>query len=344
MKIFHKLGREINFNLPNDIFINKSIHLLYSSHGNFLLNSKVGPDTGFSVGLRKRDSILRAFAEVLERRGTMLGGKKINPTTLVKTWELKEGKESKIDYEFTTFSDNSIDTTGCAAHTDPQKAIYNALKEIYEKNSLYLFWYGMDGLKINLDFYKDNVYYQCLKASGFEINIFVNKFFSPLKIIIALAFKENDIMVCGLGSSLSYSDSINHALEEAFSMAAFHYYYLLFGNKGNRNLMLSTEKIQHVKKLMTLEEAEINWQDYNYVPSQTVKTLINCSPEYIKEIHVIQIEQHIYPKLQCIRVYAKGLLNCLPLKKNIELDSLFNQKTIVLTKDKFDSIPECPMS
>lgn len=339
--MYHQLGKIKNFTLPYSIFNNNYPNMLFSSHGNYFLDKTVGPDSGYAIGMNKKDTILRAFAEAIERRGSMLGGKIQPENGMVQTWDLKKNEPSYLDPKYTTFKPKEIDTTGCAVHTDSDKAIINALKEIYEKNSLYLFWYGKDGLRIDLDFYKNNAYYRCLISSGFKVSLFVNDFFKPLKIVISLIYRNDEIILCGIGSSMSYGSAINHALEEAFLIGAFNYYYILNGNEQSDILLLTPRKMQHIKDLEKLPLANLNLREK---PEISVRDLTNICPDFSSGIHVIFIDQKIIPNLKCVKIYVEGLFNCLPLKKNVLVNNKMNRSTLELDEAIINELPECPMS
>lgn len=336
--MYHQLGIQNNFNIPSDIFLNYSPRLSYFSRGNYVIDERVGPDTGFAISLNKKDTMLRAFAEVIERRSNMLGGKKTKDG-MVPTWDLLNSVPSFLEYKYTTFNLKEGDTTGCAVHTNSDIAISNALKEIYEKNSLYLFWYGKQGSKVSEKHCENNQFYKCLITSGFSVSIFVNEYFSPLKVVIVLVYKADDLCVCGLGSSMDYFTALNHALEEAFLIGAFQYYRLRSGHTNNR-FELTDSKKEYIKELETIKTITLNQKK---ISPLTVTSLVACCPNYIKEIHLVPIEQRIIPKLKAVKLYAPGLFHCLPLKENVTVNNLMNQNSLLLDEYKLKTLPECPM-
>lgn len=343
-KIYHKLGKKQSFKLSNEIFINKFPRFSFIQHGNYLMNGFVGPENGLTTGFDKNNVLLRAIAEVTERRCTMLGAFSTSDCdTYVDTWDIVNNKKSKIEKVFTRFKANEIDTSGSAIHTHSSKAICNALKELYEKNSLFLFWYGAKGKKIGSNYYKKNNYYQCFIRSEFSVSVFINKYFSPLVTIFVLVYKDKDLFICGVGSNTNVTEAIDHAFEEAFLIGATRYYWLLLGNKFDEDIWTETTKINRVR----LFEKTFEYEDLTTIDcgtELTIENLLKGRPDFVSELHVIFIEQFLIPNLKYVRVFTKNLFNCLPLKKNIDLSNTINQETIKLNKNLLKQIPECPMS
>jgi len=340
--MFHKLGIRNQLDYPVELFINKSPKISIVEQANIVIDNYIGPETGSSVSFSKIESLVKAASEAVERRCSMLGASNDkNPEDYIETWELINSTKGSIKQKHTRLLHGSTDTTATAVHSNSQIAICNALKELFEKNSLFLFWYGFVGNKVPLNYFEKNEYYIFLKQSGFNTIVFINDFFKPLLTVIIIAYKENDQFICGLGTNTSFEKAIKHAFEEAFLIGYMHYYASLFGIKPDENGWSSPEKIKHVKNLQELEYAEIE----SYVSCDiTVNSLLSNLPAFISELHLVYIEQSLNPSLKCVRVYSKDLINCLPLKNSIDLSSSINQNTIRLNKIILKELPECPMS
>ena len=338
--MYHRLEKNNNFNIPSDIFLKNSNFLLYFTHGNYIRDNKVGPQSGFATGLEKKNTLLRAVAEGIERRATMLGGKKTEEGNVV-AWDILNNKINKINYENTTFKENEIDTSGSATHSSQNEAIYGAIKELYEKNSLFLFWYGKMGYRIKLKNYSDNIYYKFFMSSGYEVSVFFNDYFSPLKTVVILAYKSNDLFFCGLGTSNLFEDAIAHALEETFLIASFYFYKDIYSVNSDDSYVLDKLTENYIIELNKIPYKEINDQKQREI---SLNDLISIAPDFVKSINVIFIQQNMMSNLICIKVYIEGILNCLPKKKNISDDLSINKNTIKITSQMLSSIPDCPMS
>ncbi|KOP31414.1 hypothetical protein ADM98_00775 [Exiguobacterium sp. BMC-KP] len=337
--MYHRLEKHNHFNIPSNIFLENPNYLLYFSHGNYLRDGRIGPHSGFATGSSKKNTLIRTIAEGIERRATMLGGG--SKSDDVMTWDILNQRINKLNFENTTFKDYEIDTTGSAVHTSQDKAIYGAIKELYEKNSLFLFWYGKVGHKIILDEYVENPYYEFFRNSGYEVSVFVNEYFSPLKTVIAIAYKSDHSFFCGLGTSNSYEDAVIHALEEVFLIASFYFYKNILQNDSGESFILDQPTESHIHELNKLTYKEIN---DSRTESISLKDLVSLAPDYVESINVILIQQNLVTNLVCIKVYIEGLFNCLPKKKNITEKLLINENTIKITPEKLALLPECPMS
>lgn len=338
--MYHRLEKNNNFNMPLDIFKENSNHLLFFTHGNYLRNNRIGPHSGFATGTEKKSTLVRAIAEGIERRATMLGGQKINKNNVL-AWDILNNKINELNYVNTTYKDNEIDTTGSAVHTSQNKAIYGAIKELYEKNSLFLFWYGKIGARININDYSENIYLKFFEKSGYKVSVFVNEFFFPLKTIIVIAYKANHTFFCGLGTSNLFKDAISHALEETFLIASFYFYKSTFRERSNNNYILDKLTEDYIHELNKIPYKEITDQNRDQL---SLIELIRLAPDFIESINVIFIQQNLFSNLICIKVYIEGIFNCLPKKSNISTEISINKNTIRITEEKLSIIPDCPMS
>lgn len=337
--MFHKLGLRNQFDVPFQLFINESPKVSIIEQASIVVGNYTGPETGSSVSFNKNESLLKAASEAIERRCSMLGSNNNkNPEDYIETWELVNQTKGFIKQKHTRLLTGSTDTTATAVHTDPSIAICNALKELFEKNSLFLFWYGGWGYKVGREFFENNKYKILFEKSGFNVSVFINDFFNPLLTVIVILYKENDLFICGLGTDTSFDKAISHAFEEAF-LIGYMQYYGRFSIEENG--WSSPEKINHLKRLEEIEYAKIYLYKNNDL---TVDNMLSSIPKFITELHVIYIEQFLNPKLKCVRIYSKDLINSLPLKSTIDLSTSINQNTIQLNKKTLEELPECPMS
>ncbi|MGX9933453.1 YcaO-like family protein [Virgibacillus salarius] len=340
--MFHKLGLQKTVDFPIDLFLNETPKLSIVTQASVVINNLVGPETGSSVNYNKMKSLRKAVAEAVERRCSMLGGKVSNNMDgYVETWDLIKNDKSFIEQKYTRLLNGMVDTTASAIHPNSSIAISNALKELFEKNSLFLFWYGLVGHKIKYVHYKNNNYFNFFEKSGFNVSVFINTYFNPLITIIVIAYKENDQFICGLGTNTILETAIKHAFEEAFLIGYMRYYALMLGFSFEENIWTDRDNISHIQKLDKLDY--VNFTSNNDC-ELTVKNILSNKPKFITELHVIYIEQFLLPSWKCARVYSKDLLNCLPLKDNIDLSSSINQNTVLIDDVTLKDTPECPMS
>lgn len=339
--MFHKLGIENTLDYMIDLYANNSPKISIVTQASFIRDNLVGPETGSSLSFNKLDSLIKASAEAVERRCSMLGAYANKNQDIVETWDLINNKKGHIQQKFSRILDGVSDTTGTAVHTNSTTAILNAVKELFEKNSLFLFWYGSIGKMVKPHLYSENRIYSFFTESGFKTSVFINESFKPLYTVIIIAYKEGDQFICGLGTDSIALNAINHAFEEAFLIGYMQYYAILVGLPRDENNWSNEQNIKHVKKMESLEYAEIS--SFMQAPL-TLNCLVSSLPDFITELHVIFIEQFIVPNLRCVRVFSKDLINSLPLKRNIDFSLSINKNTIQLNKVELEKLPECPMS
>lgn len=339
--MFHKLGIDNQLDLVTDLFINSSPTVSVVTQTNFIIDESVGPETGSSASFNKLEALIKSVSESIERRSSMLGANVSKDyNSEVETWDMVKGRKGILKQRYTRLSNNKTDTTGAAIHVNSNLAIYNALRELIEKNSLFLFWYGFIGNRINADFYKENKYYTFFSQNGFETTVFINDFFKPFTTAIVISYKEEDQFICGLGSDVNIEKCIEHAFKEAFLIGYMQYYAILAGLGKDKNNWACVDKINHLQNLKKLDYAMMDLEgEYEF----TLEDLVSKLPKFMTELHLIYIEQRLVPNLKCVRVYSKDLINCLPLKKNIDFTSSINQQTIKLNEKSLAKIPECPI-
>src|SRR5699024_1216735 len=117
--------------------------LCYSRVGGLYKNGYESPNGASSISTSKKLAFIKSHYEYLERRLLMTGHSIKNQyietfNLITSTFEKKSNDLSKFSRE----GSQIIDTTGTATHYNSAVAIYNALKELLEKNALFLFWYG----------------------------------------------------------------------------------------------------------------------------------------------------------------------------------------------------------
>lgn len=340
--MFHKLGLRNQIDVPIELFKGNTPKISIVEQANVVIDDYVGSETGSAIDFLKIESLRKATSEAIERRCSMLGvNSGGDPEKLVETWDLISKRKKMLKQKYTRLLYGSTDTTGTAIHTDASIATFSAVKELLEKNSLFLFWYGSVGKKIESRYYEQNNYYNDFKTSGYQVSVFLCDFFKPLLSVFVIAYKENDLFICGIGTDTDIEIAIKRAFEEAFLLGYMQYYGFLFDYAIDENNWSSPEKILHMEKLNSLSHA--NMCSYKGLNS-SFDEVIDSLPPFVQELHLIFIAQFLNPHLKCMRVYSQNLINCLPLKNNIDLSKEINTRTINLDKKTLNCIPQCPMS
>lgn len=338
--MFHKLGIKNDIDLPMQLFKFTSPSAAVVQQASIIRDGRIGPENGSSAGYNKHEVLIRATSEAIERRSSMIGSFSKKVDKKVKTWNVIKNKIDRLDREYTRMLEGKTDTTGSALHIKSSTAIENAVKELLEKNALFLFWYGKMGYRIEEKYYLDNEYFNILSSAGFKTKVFINNYFEPLHTLFVISHKDNDLFLCGLGSHTNPLIALKHAFEEAYLIGYMQYYALSIGIKPDENLWWTEEKERHIEKLAEIETVELNsifYEDFN------LNNIIQNLPKFIEDLHIIYLEQSLSKKLKGVRVYSKDLINCLPLKKNINISISLNQNTIQLSKEELLNYPECPM-
>jgi hypothetical protein len=337
--MIHITESMMHFNIPDNKFIYDKVFKAFSYLGNIKKERYISPSGCNAISDSKTLSIKKAFSESIERKTLMAGGT-TNEEGYVQTFELISGKPSKLDAKYTTYRTQSphiIDTTGMAAHYCSNEALLKAFEELLEKNTLFLFWYGKEGVKLDESIYHDHILYKRILNEGYCISAFVNNSFAPLISIIIIISNRNHIISSGISASLSFHKAFNDAINEA--------YLLKWQNQAldmvvNSNHSFDAEYhdkcIEHlnsfhiVNELMTHDSDQLTLQEY-----------LNCIPAWVTNLHVFFLKNTSYPKLSVIKVFSTDLYNHLPQKNLLDIEQKINQKTIKLSKNQLGVIPDC---
>ncbi|WP_433745927.1 YcaO-like family protein [Falsibacillus pallidus] len=346
--IFNKRGDK-SHNIPESLFVGKNLYYAFSKTNSFLLNGYMGPIGGNGISNDKKIAMKKAFSEMIERRNLMLGGSRL-PSKKVISYDFINKTISEIPHELTTYSHDlpyPIDTTGTAVHPNSQIAIYNAIKELLEKNSLFLFWYGKLGKKIIVQ----NNFHELLPeiTTKYSVRCFINESFSPLKVCIFFIFKDERIISTGVGSSIDWLKACRIAIEEAIvlyqqDMINSDFSSFILQEKFQSNFI--DEKLnKYIKEFEQLQEYPTDtyyFDDKDEYPDNngSLELLLSSLPSWIKELHSVIIPQKINRKLICIKVFSPNLFNHIPIKKYINCDlPIFREAS--LNKKQFHQIPDC---
>lgn len=326
------------FNIPKNIFHINFCYTSYSYLGKAILNGFISPSGCNAISTDKRNSFIKSYAESLERRSLMFGGYSKNK--FVTAWDLINNKEVEINQDLTRYNLEktfNIDTTGAAAHINSSRVTINALKELLEKNSLFLFWYGGIGRILPKELYLDNMYYKLFKKNNYEINVFFNNSFSPLLCCFVLVRKNNIIFSGGVGSAFSIKRAIERALSEA--------YLLKWQNIMQKKILSSDEKYNKYCVNYLLKFPELNNPDQyeiNAEDLQNEKELIMQSiPKWVDSILIIYLKNAFNTKFKVVKLFSEYLNNHIPKKSRINLNNPINKNTININSNDLKYIPDC---
>lgn len=336
-----------HFNIPQKKFITDNLFTSFSKIGNFLKDGYLGPDGSTAVDTKKIISISKAFSEVIERRAICAGGIQSSKNKVYALNLIKNNVE-EINSKYSSFSlekDCPVDTTGSAAHSSSEKVIYNSLRELIEKNGVFLFWYGLIGKKLIIEdkeyLTKHNVM-RSLINSGKDYLFFINEFFYPLKIVITIILNNKFICSTGVGSSFLLKEAIEKSIEEAF---------LLLWKDETIELVNSRQSIfikryeDHTPQLDYLncitEKISIKKIDNKVNSFGKIEDLLKTLPPWINNLYVIPLKQYVRPKLKCIKIFSPDMFNHIPIKEYINLDNPMNLNVLNLNREQISLIPDC---
>ncbi|MED4045997.1 YcaO-like family protein [Priestia aryabhattai] len=312
-------------------------------------NGEIGPVNCGGISEDKNLSLLKAFSESLERRALVYGAKNVDNTSYSLAYDLISQSVAQIDVKYTKFSIQPpfVDTTGTATHPVPERAIFNAVSELIEKNSIFLFWYGKIGKKINGS--SQSFYSDYLIKQGYKLNYFLIDYFFPFKVVITIAFSEKNPIKFkfGIGSGLDLCSAIYKSLSEAYLLGS--YYEVLYHNNQKGFLseddqkefskFQSTDVLDYLYNLLNNSD-EINNDDINFLNEENI---YQCLPKWIKNLLITILPQSLKKELVVVKAFSPQLFNHVPKKSYLDLDAEINLSTIKLRQKDLNTIPDCPI-
>ncbi|MFS0859376.1 YcaO-like family protein [Paenibacillus taichungensis] len=341
------MSNPIHFNIPEQKFITDDTYTSFSRIGNFLKNGYIGPDSSTAIDFSKHQSVIKAYSEMIERRAISAGGIPFDEEN-VHAVNMINSKSVIIDKKYSTYSlsgEFPIDTTGASSHISSEKAVINSLREIIEKNALYLFWYGKKGCSIKMDISLMN---QHKLLSGLinqdkEVLFFINDFFCPLKVVFCFIIFKNFVCASGVGTSFSVEEAVFKSVQEAV--------LLQWKDESNELVSMSrqvfkkryedhSEYIEYLSRgygSISLNE----YKDNTATKNITVPGLLSVLPSWILDLYMIPLKQTVTSKVKCVKIYSPYLFNHIPLKEYINLRNPMNVNTINLDEQSLLKIPNC---
>ncbi|MCE5168301.1 YcaO-like family protein [Paenibacillus profundus] len=337
----------MHYNIPQKKFIVDNIYTSFSKVGNYLKSGFIGPDGSTSIDFNKRASMMKSFSEILERRALFAGGF-IHSENRVYAFNLLKREMDLINVKYSSYlieKDYSIDTTGSAAHTNSKYAIYNAIKELIEKNALFHFWYGLCGMRVIIKEMCTNEkkIIDILSRTGKDVIFYYNDFFHPLKVVFSFVIKDRNICSSGVGSAFSISEAMNKSLQEA---------YLLLWKDETLELVESRKSyfikkyddhsdclnhLYKIKSILTVNPNGCGKINHEY----DLNCLLELLPSWIKDIYLIPLNQNIRNGMKCVKVFSPYMYNHVPNKQHLNLNNPMNTNTLRINEQTLSSIPNC---
>lgn len=341
--MIHVLSHHNSFNIPETIF-NTEFKLSFNYIGNFLVNNYIGPSGCNAIDKTCRNSFKKGYSEAIERRALMIGGY-TNQKEYVDAYNLITKNIESIPVEYSRFKNTSpfySDTTGTAAHPKSEYAVYKAVVELLEKNSLFLFWYGLVGKRLDVSCMNSELV-RSLQHQGKIVDFYLNDTFYPLNTVITIIHNGKDFIYSGgVAGSFNIYKAVLSSLEEAYllmwqnyfheKISSNNYFSRPFESKDYYTALRHIENVQGEEKVSTRK-------DFSNKPS--INRLIEELPCWIKSLHIIMLRHTLNIPLKICLAFSKDLNNHIPLKKRIDLDTTINKCTINLDINKLEKLPEC---
>jgi hypothetical protein len=343
--------RKSRFGFGNKLFLNNKKYSAFSKISSFIDDEGyMGPVSCGAVALTKTEALIKAFAESIERRAATIGSKSYFQDQAI-TYDLINNVLRGLEVELTRINSFPIiDTTGCSAHVDTNEAVFNAIRELLEKNAVLLFWYGKKAKKIKKVFksvFFNNFYGYC------NLRLYVQETFYPLLVVICIVedSKSNLKYFFGIGSDFNLERAVEKACSEAYHLGL--YYELLMANKNFKgetydsfvlSLLNNNVVLEYIESFDELEQFNINESDISFNDTrQKIEFLVRHLPTWINSMQIIMLRQKIFEKLIVVKAYSKDLIPHVPKKDYLNLDVTICREVLNLSKQDFDKIPNCPI-
>lgn len=290
-----------------------------------------------SVGNSFRLELKKLYSEYLERKFIGINKDK----DVANMFMINNHKNYKIYYSDIKYGISElfgvIDTTGSASgNLESKKIIQKAVFELVEKNEVLLSWYGRlcKELIINKSLYfKYLSYINNIKYICDEYKIIISKNLSNANTVIVILFKDKKIVGSGVSLELDFQKALENAIKESKTVAIsfFNKSYGYYSNYTNKDFEVI---YNYVLKLCKYKECDFNVTENLYYEKFELL-------EEIKDFYLVYLSKCKFSHGKTIKVYSKKLLNCLPIKLNLQN----NQNKYILKKYNIDiesdDIPDC---
>ncbi|WP_232695396.1 YcaO-like family protein [Brevibacillus daliensis] len=321
----------------------------------------MGPTNCGGVAEEKILSFKKAFSESIERRSLNFGALTGYKDGRIQVFNLIKNEITSIPQEYSCFRLTTpvIDTTGTAVHFNPDEALYNALAELLEKNSVFLLWYGKLGRKLTTT-HVDTTAGKSLLFEDGTFTFFIQESFYPLLVVVCIFESETSPVrfKVGIGSGFLLEQAINKSVSEAYMLGLYYekLYYQAKSKHSERsentydslviNLLNDKKCIEHVRSLDNLPlavEKEFSQRLHNSLGvKQKISMVVKNLPKWIEDLYVMNLKQLITRELVAVKVFSPQLLSHIPVKEFIDVDIRINKEVLQFTKERLLEVPDCP--
>ncbi|ASV70206.1 YcaO-like family protein [Cytobacillus kochii] len=337
----------IRYGVRYSKFTNKNLYMAISNIGTFIdQEGYIGPTSCGAVSSNKKEAVLKAHSESVERRSLMIGGKAKG--SYVDSFDIIKQRISKVKKEYTSYQISYpmiVDTTGTATHFDANQAIYNSIKELFEKNAIFLFWYGLNGSKINVNL--TSAYQDHILNTDESYCLFLQDFFSPLKVVVCIVKCKDGSPLkykFGVGSSLNLEEACEKAMSEAYFLGKYHENILFNAilRKSKIKESISIEALNHMDKIFNLPYNESSCSKKHSLGVQEgIHKIITNLPKWVKELHIVCLHQNLNNELMVVKAISPQLYSHIPKKEYINIKNVINKHTLNLSEEQLLKIPDC---
>lgn len=340
---FHPIG-DAGCSLPLRAFANDP-YVAHILNGSLLVDGMVGPPAGSGVSTHSLEATKKALSEMVDRRALMRGG--VARHGEVQTWDLIQGTLSSLPRELTTYQRQRpypVDTTGTAAHPDSMVAIRNAVLELIEKNALFLFWYGRRGEHVTLESYASDSFAQVFTQSDFDLDIYMNDFFSPVQVAIAIAHSADRFVLMGAGADTDPHTAMDHAVQEAYLIGWSKVADSHQPAKSKPWQRASLELMDHIDGMKLLPTVHAS----SAVPlvrlPDPLEVLRQSLPRWVASLHIVFLPQNVAPTLRAVTAFSYEMYSHILNPSYLAPGRAVNRLTLQLSESEIQNVPRCPLS
>ncbi|MEX2803900.1 hypothetical protein AB3329_02100 [Streptococcus sp. H31] len=291
--------------------------------GKISYRNRSGPAGGNAIDKRADLSMLKAFAESLDRRSAIFW---YNQREQIDSYDIVTGSICKIEKALFALNDHPLsyrDTTGTAAHTNGEAAVRNSLQELFQKNALALMWYAQ----------------RCYKETFKGIDLLINDDFFP--VYHTLILLELDGRSCfGMGSSVDCKTACQQAFEEAL-LLLYENSHAEFLSQSSPRLtyqMTGEKQKKHFKCLIKGAAERLSDLTDKKELQYEIEELV---PNWVSHVYITLLPNAYNPSFKVVKSYSPDLFPSLPYKS---LVLAAEEKSILqlINKNELAGVPDIP--
>lgn len=295
---------------------------------NYSINKEVGPSSATATSNSKSNSLIKADMEMLERRGYMLP----KLSSKIWTYDIIQKHKQKLDsskFSYSLTKEFYSDSTGTAAGVTSKYLVEKATTELFEKNALFLIWYGGMGYKMKISIKNWTTIFNKYLEKNYKIEFYGLSYFGINNIVTIVKDPYGIIISTGVAGDKEIYKAVKHSIDEAYLQL-----WNFFGKSS-----------QEKKEIRIDNSYSSNWLEKKIKKSIIGKDIENIKsgsglPSWLKNLYVAYIPQKD-TKHKVIATYSPQLYASLPLKGVIRLDLPINKMTIDIKKEELNNFPEC---